>query len=181
MTLKITCAAVAICFAIGLGVTQSQAQAQESTNLVAEHFDWGVYAESNPTECWAVSSPVEVENTSLSDGRTVTVRRDPTYLITFFRPGAGVSGQLNFTGGYPFAKGSTVTMQVASDEFQLYTDGEWAWALSPEEDKKIVEAMRRGADAILIARSARGNQTKDTFSLRGYTAAVEDAEARCSR
>jgi hypothetical protein len=32
---------------------------------------------------------------------------------------------------------------------------------------------------VLTARSARGTQTKDTFSLLGYTSAVEEAEKRC--
>jgi|UniRef100_UPI00260F6E3D invasion protein IalB len=55
-----------------------------------------------------------------------------------------------------------------------------AWAASAQEDQQIVTAMKRGADAVLTARSARGTQTKDTFSLIGFTAAVEDADARCS-
>ena len=40
--------------------------------------------------------------------------------------------------------------------------------------------MKRGADAVLTARSSRGTITKDTFSLLGFTAAVEDAQKRCS-
>ena len=40
---------------------------------------------------------------------------------------------------------------------------------------KIITAMKRGAQATVTARSARGTQTKDTFSLLGFTAAVEDA------
>ena len=39
--------------------------------------------------------------------------------------------------------------------------------------------MKRGAEAVLTARSSRGTQTVDTFSLLGFTAAVEDAEERC--
>ena len=47
------------------------------------------------------------------------------------------------------------------------------------DDSKIVTAMKRGADAIVTGVSSRGTQTKDTFSLLGFTAAVEDAEGRC--
>ena len=32
----------------------------------------------------------------------------------------------------------------------------------------------------LTARSARGTITKDTFSLLGFTAMIEDAENRCA-
>jgi hypothetical protein len=31
----------------------------------------------------------------------------------------------------------------------------------------------------MSARSGKGTETKDTFSLRGFTAAMEDAEKRC--
>jgi hypothetical protein len=40
--------------------------------------------------------------------------------------------------------------------------------------------MKRGATATLTARSSRGTITKDTFSLSGYTAAVDDAAKRCA-
>jgi hypothetical protein len=40
--------------------------------------------------------------------------------------------------------------------------------------------MKRGANATLTARSSRGTITKDTFSLSGYTAAVDDAAKRCA-
>jgi hypothetical protein len=109
----------------------------------------------------------------------VAVRRGDILLMTFFRPGAGVQGQVTFTGGYPFAPGSTVNMRVGDEGYELFTEGEWAWPASAEDDAKILAAMKRGVDAVLTARSARGTQTKDTFSLLGYTAAVDEAEKRC--
>jgi hypothetical protein len=42
-----------------------------------------------------------------------------------------------------------------------------------------VAAFRRGSEATVVGRSARGTETSDTFSLLGFTAALEDAEARC--
>jgi hypothetical protein len=61
----------------------------------------------------------------------------------------------------------------------LFTEGEWAWPASAADDAQVLAAMKRGADAVLTARSGRGTVTKDTFSLLGYTAAVEEAEKRC--
>jgi hypothetical protein len=40
--------------------------------------------------------------------------------------------------------------------------------------------MKRGAEAVAVAMSSRGTRTEDTFSLMGFTAAVEDAGTRCS-
>jgi len=39
--------------------------------------------------------------------------------------------------------------------------------------------MRKGSDATVTGVSARGTTTIDTFSLRGFTAAVEKAEELC--
>ncbi|MEM8592856.1 MAG: invasion associated locus B family protein [Pseudomonadota bacterium] len=151
---------------------------EESTNQVAANTDWSVFTETDPTECWAVTTAKEKVNTR--DGRVVAARRGDVLLLMFYRPSAGVSGQLNFTGGYPYASGSTVNMNVDGTEFELFTEGEWAWAASPAEDAKIMTAMKRGSQAVLTGLSSRGTTTKDTFSLLGFTAAVEDAEQRCS-
>jgi hypothetical protein len=167
---------VAAC-ALALAAGGAWAQA-ESTNRVAVETAWAVFVENDPTECWGVSSPKQTVNTR--DGRVVAVRRGDILLFVSFRPGSGARGEVSFTGGYPFADGSTVTMQVGSDSFNLFTDGEWAWPASDEDDAKIVASMKRGAEAVLTARSSRGTQTEDTFSLFGFTAAMEEAAKRCS-
>lgn len=153
--------------------------AQEtSTNRVAANTDWSVFTASDPTECWGVTAPKETVNTR--DGRVVAARRGEILLMVFYRPSASVAGQLNFTGGYPFASGSTVNLNIDGTEFELFTEGEWAWAASEADDAKIVTAMKRGSSAVVTGRSSRGTTTKDTFSLLGFTAAVEDAEGRCN-
>ena len=100
-------------------------------------------------------------------------------LMVFYRPSAEAKGQVAFTGGYPFASGSTVTMDISGNVFELFTEGEWAWPATTADDAKIIAAMKRGADAKLIGSSSRGTQTSDSFSLLGFTAAVEDAAKRC--
>jgi hypothetical protein len=153
------------------------AAAQESSNRVAAKTDWSVFVEESPKECWGVSAPKETVNTR--DGRVVSVRRGEILLFVTFRPGSGAAGEVSFTGGYPFAPGSTVDMQVGDRTFQMVTDGEWAWPENASADSALVAALRAGSEAVLSARSARGTVTKDTFSLLGFTAAMEEAEARC--
>jgi len=157
----------------------SAAYAQNaSENQVAAKTDWSVFVEDDPKECWAVSAPKETVNTK--DGRVVSVRRSSILFMAFYRPGADVKGQITFTGGYPFKERSTVNLNVDGSEFELFTEGEWAWAASPAEDTKILTALKRGSSAVITAVSGRGTATKDTFSLLGFTAAVEEAEKRCA-
>jgi len=123
-----------------LALTATVATAQEqSTNRVAAKTDWSVFVEADPKECWGVSAPKETVNTK--DGRVVAVRRGDILMFVFYRPGAGVNGQVTFTGGYPFASGSTVNLDISGTQFELFTEGEWAWPASPEDDAKIITAM----------------------------------------
>ncbi|MGP3696808.1 invasion associated locus B family protein [Rhodobacter sp. NSM] len=153
------------------------ATAQTSDNLVATKTDWSVFAESSPKECWGVSTPKQTEATR--DGKAVSVRRGDILLFVTYRPGSGAKGEISYTGGYPFAPGSTVNVNIGGTTFELFTDGEWAWPANPQDDAALLAAMKRGSTAVLTARSARGTQTKDSFSLSGFTAAMSDAETRC--
>ncbi|MFT5744361.1 MAG: hypothetical protein ACI86S_002442 [Paracoccaceae bacterium] len=164
--------------ATALMIAVSVSAQDESANRVAANTDWSVFVEDSPQECWGVSAPKETVNTR--DGQPVAVRRGDILLFVFYRPGSGVQGQVTFTGGYPFAGGSTVEMDISGTKFELFTEGEWAWPATPEDDAAIVAAMRRGAGASLTARSGRGTQTADSFSLLGFTAAIEEAERRCA-
>ena len=164
--------------AMALAIAASgPAMAQDSTNRVSVQTAWSVFVDGNPRECWAVSAPSETVNTR--DGRPVSVRRGDILLFATYRQGQA-GAEISFTGGYPFADGSTVSVEIGTDTFQLFSDGQWAWAASPEDDARILAAMRRGQNAILTARSSRGTQTRDTFSLFGIIAASDEAQRRCA-
>ncbi|MGR3572893.1 invasion associated locus B family protein [Brevirhabdus sp.] len=160
-------------------VASTPTMAQDSSNRVAAKTDWSVFVEDSPKECWIVSAPKETVNTR--DGKVVAVRRGDIRLFVSFRPGSNVDGEISFKSGYPFAKGSTVKMQVGNESYDLFTSSkdETAWPPSPAADSKISKAMMRGADAVLSAVSGRGTKTRDTFSLMGFTAALEEARKRC--
>lgn len=165
-------------FGLTLAMAQS-AIAQVSSNRVAAETAWSVFVDENPKECWGVSAPTETLNTK--DGAPVSVRRGDILLFVTYRPGD--APQVSFTGGYPFAEDSTVSVDIGGTKYELATfkdSPEWAWSGSPEEDGKIIASLKAGASAVLTARSSRGTQTQDTFSLLGISAALEEAEKRCA-
>ena len=166
---------VAMISMTGFAALAPAAMAQESTNRVATMTDWSVFADKNPTECWGVSSPKETVNTK--DGKPVSVRRGDILLFVTFRP--GVNGETSFSGGYPFAPGSTVKLDVDGTAFDLFSEGEWAWPGTSEDDAAILAALKKGTTAVLTAHSGKGTQTKDSFSLRGFTAAMDEAAKQC--
>lgn len=164
--------------AMFVGVASTAAAQEQSTNRVNAVTDWSVFVEGDPTQCWVVSSPKETVNTK--DGRVVAVNRGDILMFVSYWPTSNKLGEVSFTGGYPFADGSTVTLEISGQKFEMFTTGENAWAASADDDNKIVTAMKRGADAILSGISSRGTATQDKFSLLGFTAALADAEKRCS-
>lgn len=162
---------------LAFSLVGGNSQAQDTANRVAAKTDWSIFVEDTPKQCWVVSAPKNTVNTQ--SGRVVAVRRGDIYMFVSFWPESNQLGEVSFMGGYPFAEGSTVSLSVGESEFELFTDGELAWAASAEEDRRIATALKRGVEAVVSGRSARGTNTKDTFSLMGFTAAYEDAQKRC--
>lgn len=164
-------AAVVGALALGSGA----AVAQGSSTMIGNQSDWTAFMAEQPKECWAVSPPKKTVNTK--DGKPVDVKRGDIRLYVAYRPGQ--SGEVSFAGGYPFASGSTVELVVGSQTFKLFTEGESAWTGSPDEDAKVISAMRAGANAVVTGVSSRGTKTVDTFSLAGLTAMSNKAQDSC--
>ncbi len=169
---------IAFCCAL---IAAGPVLAQSDDRAAAVHSDWSVFVASNPKECYIASTPKS--SAAKRDGKTVQVERGDIRLFVSFRPAEKVSNEVSFTGGYPFKDGSSVGLSIGSDKFSLSPGKEdsnqWAWT-DPSDDSRVVAALRRGATAKLTGTSSRGTDTEDTFSLSGFTAAVEDAAARCS-
>ncbi len=167
--------------ALGLALAVPLA-AQENTS-VAAFRDWSVFTPSDPRECYIVTPPVKTE--ARRNGSVVTnVKRGDILLFVTIRPEQGVDKEVSFTGGYPFAAGDTIDVEIGGTKFALSPGAdesrEWAWPPSPERDKELVDAMRAGVQAVITGVSTRGTTTIDTFSLLGFTAALEKAEELCS-
>ena len=145
------------------------------SRLLGSEGDLSAFGGDDPKECWAVSPPKSTKNTQ--DGKEVEVTRSDIRLYIAYRPGQ--NGEVSFQGGYPFAPDSTVEVDVGGTKFRLFTEGENAWAGSPEEDSRLVAALRGGSSAVVTGRSARGTNTSDTFSLSGVTAATNKARDTC--
>jgi hypothetical protein len=150
----------------------------ETDNRVAANQAWSVFENGDPKECWGVATPRESLNAD-DQGRPKSVTRGKTLLFVTYRKGGNAVGEVSFTGGYPFAPNSKVTLDIGGTVFELFIDGEYAWSASPEDDARIIEAMKKGVDAVLKGNSARGTFTTDTFSLSGVTAATDEAAKRC--
>ena len=156
------------------------AAAQENES-VAAFRDWSVFNAADPRECYVVTPPTSTR--ALRGGDEVSVRRGDILLFVTIRPGQGVDKEVSFTGGYPFRDGSEIEVEIGDDSFSMAPGSgeseQWAWPPTPENDAELVEAMRGGVTAVITAVSSRGTTTVDSFSLMGFTNALEEAERLC--
>lgn len=162
---------------LAMGLSTAEAQTAQQTKCVSAKTDWSVCVWDSPKECWGVSAPKVSVNTRA--GKPAQVRRGDTMMFVTFRPGQGAKGEISFTPGYGYAKGAQVTVEIGSDKFTLFTDGEWAWPANASDDAALLAAMKKGSEAVITGSSSRGTDTKDTFSLMGFSAAMQEAENRC--
>ncbi len=154
------------------------AAAQTQTRVDAKQ-DWSIFQAGDQASkvCWIVSQPTRTG--AFRNGKSVQVRRGEIFLMISIRPADGVENEVSYLGGYPFKPGSKVEAKVGSDKFSLFTEGENAWAPSAKDDAALVDAFRRGSSATVEGVSARGTSTVDTFSLSGFSAALDSAAALC--
>jgi invasion protein IalB len=159
---------------IGLGSAQAQTQQR-----VDAKKDWSVFQAGDGAQkiCWIVSQPTKTA--AIRNGKTVSVNRGDIFLMVSIRPADGVTNEVSYLSGYPFKKGSEVKAAVGKTKFTLFTEGENAWAPSGEDDAALIAAFRKGARAKVEGVSSRGTKTIDTFSLSGFTAALDAAVVLC--
>jgi hypothetical protein len=169
-----------VAIAAGLLALMAAGSGAAAETRVDAKADWSVFrSDGSAKECWIVSAPTGWKAVRGTQEVTSDVRRGDILLMVAVRPGDNVKNEVSYTSGYPFRTNSPVKVDIGSDGHELFTEGEWAWMASPAEDDRIVEHMKKGVTAVVTGISTRGTQTIDTFSLRGFTAALEAAQALC--
>lgn len=152
------------------------AYAMEAPRLLGEYGDWSAYTykENGKNVCYMASTPKKDEGKY--------TQRGDIYAVVTHRPGEKSFDVVNFVAGYTYKKGSKVEIKIGKETFtNIFTDGDKAWTLTEKDDKALVAAMKRGERMIVRGVSSRGTQTKDTYSLSGFTRAYKVISAKCGK
>ncbi|NVJ69184.1 MAG: hypothetical protein HWE08_02445 [Alphaproteobacteria bacterium] len=150
--------------------------AQGTPRKISSHNDWDtmVAGSGSSKVCYVISIP---KKTWIS--RKGASRGD-IYMTVTHRPAFGVKDEVNVVVGYPIRQGSEARLSVdGKKHYQFFTEGSGAWAYDPKDDRSVVSAMKAGINLEVRATSQRGTNTRDTFSLRGFTAAYNAATRAC--
>ena len=145
--------------------------------LIGQYGTWGAYTATpnGKKVCFALAKP------SSSKTNPPNRPRDPAYVFVSTRPAEKVTNEVSVMIGYALKPGSESTLEVGGASFAMYTQGDGLWIKNAAEEERMVEAMRKSADAVIKGVSAKGTETTDTFSLKGLAQALDRLAQDCRR
>jgi len=135
---------------------------------IGKFKDWAAYTmqENGRTVCFIVSEP---RSKSLSDKKAS--RGDPFMLVT--RWSAQQALQPSLIMGFQQAQDKKVHLKIGTDNFDMFVQGDGAWMETEDGDKKLTDAMRKGATLTVTGESQRGVKSTDRYSLAGLGDALD--------
>lgn len=154
------------------GAAEVRAQQAASATPLGTFGNWAAFTSQDGSKiCYVISQPQRREPENLN--------RDPGYLFVTFRPSENVTNEIAVTVGFPTAADQVTTGTVDGTNFNFITRGENVFLQDRAAEEQLVQAFIRGRSFELNIRSARGNDTRDIYSLSGFTAAINRARQEC--
>ena len=107
------------------------------------------------------------------------VKRDKSKLFVTFRPSEEIKDEVSLTSGHDY-KTSSVTASSGKRRYSFFSQKNFAWLLDDQEEKKFIQLMKKATDIIVKARTTKGAETTDHYSMMGFTKAYNTAKKTCS-
>ena len=126
---------------------------------------------SNGKICFAQTIPL--------DRAPKNLKRDPSRLFVTFRKNEKIKNELSVTSGHMYKK-SSVMAKSGKNEFLFFSQGNFAWLIDGEEEFNLIKTMKRASKLSVTARTSTGTETKDMYSMMGFTKAYNTARKSCA-
>ena len=107
------------------------------------------------------------------------VKRNESKLFVTFRPSEEIKDEVSLTSGHDY-KTSSVTASSGKRKYSFFSQKDFAWLLDDQEEKKFIQLMKKATDIIVKARTTKGAETTDHYSMMGFTKAYNTAKKTCS-
>ena len=156
--------------------SQASAVSKFVPQLLGEYDDWAAYSfqDSSGLTCYMSSTPKKEEGKY--------TKRGDIYTVITHRPADKSFAVVNINAGYTYKPDTKIIIKIGDKSFdKLFTSGDKAWATSDKTDKEIVDAMIKGSRMIVHGTSSKGTQTKDTYSLKGFSQAYKAISSKCKK
>ena len=107
------------------------------------------------------------------------LKRDPSRLFVTFRKNEKIKNELSVTSGHMYKK-SSVMAKSGKNEFLFFSQGNFAWLIDGEEEFNLIKTMKKASKLSVSAVAKNGSQTKDLYSMMGFTKAYNAARKSCA-
>ena len=107
------------------------------------------------------------------------IKRDKSKLFVSFRPTEDIKDEVSITSGHEY-KSSTVTASSGKRKYSFFSQKGFAWLLDDQEEKGFIKLMKKATNVIVKARTTKGAETTDHYSMMGFTKAYNTAKKTCS-
>ena len=81
--------------------------------------------------------------------------------------------------GYKYNLDKDIVVKIDNEYFSFYStedSSETAWT---DKDNNVIYAMKKGLELVLSGQSSRGTITNDTYTLKGFTSAINNLNKDC--
>ena len=132
------------------------------------------------------SFTVETDKGKICFAQTVPTKRAPSSiqrgkskLFVTFRPSENIKDEVSLTSGHEY-KSSTVVASSGKKRYSFFSQKNFAWLLDDQEEKNFIKLMKRATNLIIKARTNKGAETTDHYSMMGFTNAYNTAKKTCT-
>lgn len=172
LTLSLSLGFLSAIFAVALSAAPALAQVEPK--LKATHGDWKVYTRGSGAEriCFVQSEAQTMSPSSVNHGKIY-------FMVANWKNGSAKE-QPSFMAGYPLKTTRAPKARVGSSTVKMFAADNEAFISETSDERKLVAKMRAGSSMTVSAYSARGTDTRYSFSLKGVTAALKQAKSACN-
>ena len=107
-----------------------------------------------------------------------TKKRGENYILVYKLIGSDEK-IIQIEAGYNYNLSADIVVKIDQAEYGFWTtedSSDTAWA---DNDTEVIYAMKMGLELILNGESSRGTITNDTYTLKGFTAALNKLNEDC--
>jgi hypothetical protein len=175
---------------------EAKSTKEDKPSLVATFGDWNVFVGKTGRGriCYTLAQPKSREPDS--------IKRDAGYAFISDRPAEGVRNEVSFIMGFDIASGDADKSEekpkkgakpapkakpafspvaaVGDESFDLLPKGGNLWVKNAAREAALIGEMKKGVSLEIKAASAKGNASTDTYSLSGFSQAMDRLQKECA-
>ena len=107
-----------------------------------------------------------------------TKKRGDNYILVYKIIGSE-ENIVQVEAGYKYNLDKNIAVKIDNTSFNFFStedSSETAWT---NDDTKVIYAMKKGLSLVLNGESTRGTVTNDTYTLKGFTSAINKLNKDC--